>query len=389
MRISTYPNSTLFLLLLLLSLLLPSCAKHGGLGPVLSWQDVPGWKEDTLTEAWPALQQNCAALAERQELWRILCTQAASVDGDSEQQIRQFFESNFHIREIYPERDENQEGLFTGYYEPLLFGDNKPSDRFRYPVYKRPDDLLIVDLSELYPDLKGKRVRARLVDGNRVIPYYDRATIDGNDSPLKGNEIAWVDNLVELFFTHIQGSAIIQLQDGRQIDIGYEDQNGHPYYAIGRKLIENGDIRKEKMSMQAIQQWLLDNPQQANELLNLNPSYIFFTAKESQPGLGPLGSLGVPLTAKRSVAVDKKAIPLGSVLWLSTKLPAPDHSQDPDQQSPFRHLVFAQDTGGAIVGRVRADLFWGNGKEAEYYAGTMRQPGKLFLLVPNQSQAIE
>jgi membrane-bound lytic murein transglycosylase A len=356
---------------------------------VLDWQDLEGWKEDRLTEAWPALLQNCAALSQKQDQWRKLCAQVASVDGASADQVRNFFEANFHVREIYPEKDESQDGLITGYYEPLLFGASNPSERYRYPVYKRPEDLLIVDLSELYPELKGKRVRARMVDGNRVVPYFDRATIDGNNSPLQGNEIAWVDDVVGLFFTQIQGSAKIQLEDGRQIDIGYADQNGHPYYAIGRKLIEMEEISKEKMSMQAIQQWLQDHPQQANELLNQNPSYIFFTERESQPGLGPLGSLGVPLTAKRSVAVDRKAIPLGSALWLNTKLPEADAKLKSDQALEFRHLVFAQDTGGAISGRVRADLFWGNGPEAEYYAGVMRQPGRIFLLVPNESQTIE
>ena len=304
------------------------------------------------------------------------------------------------IREIYPDKDESEDGLITGYYEPLLHGSDQQTERYRYPVYKRPDNLLVVELSDLYPALKGKRVRARLDSKNRVVPYFDRKTIENDANLLKGNEIAWVDDPVALFFTHIQGSGRIQYDDGHEIDIGYEDQNGHPYYAIGRKLIESGDIPVEQMSMQAIKQWLMTHPQNAADLLNTNPSYIFFQARESKPDEGPLGTLGVPLTAQRSIAVDRKAITLGSPVWMVTQLPPTEDENGQPANSDamktgdkkagvdFKHLMFAQDTGGAIRGRVRADVFWGTGKLAEFYAGKMRQSGRMFILLPKALLAV-
>jgi len=377
-----------------------SCVSHprGGLGPVVDWDDVPGWRQDHHSQAWPALLQSCQALADKNSQWKSICENASKLANIDDQIARQFFQDNFVLQEILPDESDNPDGLITGYYEPLLYGSLTPSDRFRYPVYKRPENLLIVELGDLYPSLKGKRVRARLDNNNRVVPYFDRKAIDSDPTLLKGNEIAWVDDPVALFFTHIQGSAKILFDDGKLLGVGYEDQNGHPYYAVGRKLIENGEIPVDLMSMQAIKQWLVDHPDRADALLNTNPSYIFFQARETTPDQGPLGSLGVPLTAQRSIAVDRSSIPLGAPIWLSTQLPViedpsllptmpPNNTSDPSSNKLFQQLVFAQDTGGAIKGRVRADLFWGSGKLAEYYAGKMRQPGRLYLLSPNLMQA--
>jgi len=385
----------------MVALLMSACVSrpHGGLGPVVDWADVQGWQQDKLSLAWPALLQSCVALTGKTSSWRVICEKAQQMPNANDQQARQFFEEHFVMQEILPNESDSPDGLITGYYEPLLHGSLAPSERYRYPVYKRPDNLLVVELGELYPTLKGKRVRARLDQRNRVVPYFDRKAIESDAELLKGNEIAWVDDPVALFFTHIQGSAKIMFEDGGLLDIGYDDQNGHPYYAIGRKLIESGEVPVEVMSMQAIKQWLIAHPDRADGLLNTNPSYIFFQARETKPELGPLGSLGVPLTAQRSIAVDRQEIPLGAPVWISTQLPAYQTASDSgdtkantDSQASqpgevFQHLVFAQDTGGAIKGRARADLFWGSGEMAEFYAGKMRQAGRLFLLQPKMMQA--
>lgn len=374
------------LLLLFLIMNLTACMgpdrPGGGLGPALKWTELPGWRSDNHSEAWQALMKNCQAMASKSE-WKNICKRASLLSTPSDQHAREFFEKHFSVKQVIPSADDKPEGLITGYYEPILNGSLKKTKRFQYPVYKRPDDLLIVELGGLYPELKGKRVRARIDSRNRVVPYFDRAAIDGRRQPLKGKEIAWVDDIIALFFTHIQGSARIRLTDGSLLSIGYHDQNGHPYYAIGRQLIEKGIIAVEDMSMQAIRQWLLDNPNAVNDLLNSNSSYIFFIARENKNEDGPLGSLGVALTAQRSIAVDRRSIPLGSPVWLSTQLPNLPKTRDNTlKDNSFAQLVFAQDTGGAIKGNARADLFWGSGEEAEYYAGKMRQSGLLYLLIP-------
>ena len=381
-----YLKMCLVLLLFFLIMNLIACMgpdrPTGGLGPALQWKELPGWGADNHSETWQALLKNCQAMSNKPK-WGIICEHASLLNAPSDQQAREFFEAYFTVKKINPGVDDKPDGLITGYYEPILNGSLKKTKQFQYPVYKRPEDLLIVELSGLYSELKGKRVRARIDSRNRVVPYFDRAAIDGHEQPLRGKEIAWVDDMVALFFTHIQGSARIRLRNGRLLSIGYRDQNGHPYYAIGRTLIENGNVALEDMSMQAIRQWLLDNPQKVNDLLNQNSSYIFFEERENKNDDGPLGSLGVALTARRSVAVDPRSIPMGSPIWLSTQLPKlPNALNKNQEENSFSHLVFAQDTGGAIKGNARADLFWGSGEQAEYYAGKMRQSGLLYLLIP-------
>jgi membrane-bound lytic murein transglycosylase A len=356
----------------------------GGLGPAIKWERLTGWQDGRQAEAWPALLASCDKLDQLDDVWRNLCLEASLIDNPDDAEARAFFETRFVPRPVLAADDENSEGLITGYYEPLLEGSRVRTEKFRYAVYQRPDDLLVVDLGDLYEDLKGKRVRGRLIDKRRVVPYFSREQIENGENPLKGNEIAWVDDPVALFFLHIQGSGIIRLRDGSLLAVGYHDQNGYPYYAIGRRLIQDEAIKEEDMSMQAIRDWLRNNPDQAEELLNSNPSYVFFSARPSTD-TGPIGSLGVPLMAERSIAVDRRVIKLGSPVWLDTTLPEPGPTEKAKKQEiPYRRLVFAQDTGGAISGSIRADLFWGRGQRAEEYAGRMRQPGSLYILQPLQ-----
>lgn len=346
-----------------------------GIGDAVKWQALQGWQQDQQAQAWPALLSQCPRLGKKQP-WQEICEAAKALPATpSDAQARDFFQTHFEPHVIHG-TEGREDGLITGYYEPLLAGSRKPSERFRYPLYQRPKDLLLVDFGDVYPELKGKRVRAR-IEGNKVVPFFDRAAIDGAAQPLKGEEILWVDDPYAAFFLHIQGSGRVRLSDGSEMAVSYADQNGRAYVSIGKKLIERGALSAESVTLFSIRQWLEQNPKEAQTLMNENPSYVFFTLRESTSE-GPRGSLNVPLTSERSAAVDRKRIPLGTPLWLDTTLP--------EQAGAYQRLLFAQDTGGAIVGPVRADVFFGRGERAERLAGTMKQRGKLYALVPKKPQ---
>ncbi len=357
--------------------LLASCvsapSRIPGIGQPVSWTELPGWQDDRLAQAWPALLNSCQKLPARDARWGPLCADAALFPAPDDATARAFFETRFVAHEIAGNNGA-ADGLITGYYEPLLLGSLVRTDRFRYPLYGRPDDLVVVDLGDLYPELQGRRYRGRL-GGNRVVPYYSRADINNGKRPPENAILAWVDDPVELFFLEIQGSGRIQLPNGKMLHVGYADQNGHPYVAIGRTLVDSGALKLEDATMPAIHAWLKANPDKAQAVLNSNPSYVFFTLREPD-GSGPVGALNVPLLPERSIAVDPDFIPLGNPVWFDTSLPGNGEAQ------PYRRLVFAQDTGGAIRGPVRADLFFGFGKNAERLAGTMRQRGKMYVLQP-------
>jgi membrane-bound lytic murein transglycosylase A len=269
--------------------------------------------------------------------------------------------------------DGSREGLITGYYEPLLRGSRQPSERYRHPVYAVPDDLLAIDLGATYPELKGKQLRGRL-EGRRVVPYYDRAGIENGKAAVRGKEIAWVEDAIELFFLQIQGSGRIALDDGRTLRVGYADQNGYPYRSIGRWLVEQGELPLEKASMQGIKAWARQNPDRLAELLNYNARYVFFRELPAELP-GPIGALGVPLTAQRSVAVDPAFVPLGAPVYVATTWP--------NSTRPLNRLMLAQDTGSAIRGPVRADFFWGFGADAAREAGRMKQTLRMWVMLPN------
>lgn len=358
----------------LLSFTLGACAVFRpapGPGPAVTWADVPGWSQSALASAWPALLQSCQKLPARDAQWRAICDDAALFQNPNEAVVRAFFETRFTPR-VQIGNDGATDGLITGYYEPLLNGSRTPSPRYRYPIYRVPDDLVTIDLGELYPELRNQRLRGRL-QGRRVVPYLERAQIDRERSPLAGNEMLWVDDPVALFFLHIQGSGRVRLPNGDVVYVGYADQNGHPYRAIGRTLIERTGMKPEEVDAPAIRAWLAAHPQEVQAMLNSNPSYVFFAPRDASLA-GPLGALGVPLLPERAIAVDPAHIPLGLPVWLDTTLPG--------SEAPYRQLVFAQDTGGAIRGPVRADVFFGYGAEAEARAGRMRQPGRLYVLAP-------
>ena len=336
-----------------------------------SWDALPNWNADDPTDALTAFLQSCAVLAPRAE-WSAVCAAGASVGPRARAEtVRRYFRENFEPFKVI-NADESRIGLVTGYYEPLLRGSRVRTATFKFPVYGQPQDLVSVELSDVYPDLKFKRLRGRVV-GNKLMPYFDRGEIESGGAPLKGLELAWVDDAVELFFLQIQGSGQVLLPDGSRMRIGYADQNGHPFRSLGGALIRRNQIKPEHASMQGIKDWARRNPSKLQQFMNINPSYVFF--KELPGDLsGPIGTLGVPLTRERSIAVDQRVVPLGVPVFLATTFP--------NTKTELNRLMVAQDTGGAIYGAVRADFYWGFGDAAGAEAGKMKQQGRMWVLLP-------
>lgn len=333
------------------------------------WNELPGWPGEQLVAGWPAWLQSCKRLGKRAE-WQPLCEASMAIAADDAAAQQAFFESRFAPWRIETSEGE-QTGLITGYYEALLTGSLSPAPG-RVPLYAVPDDLLVVDMATLYPALKGQRVRGRL-EGRTVKPYWSRADIAAGQLNGKGRVLAWADSAMDAFVLEIQGSGRVQLEDGTLLRLGYADQNGHPYRAVGKWLVEQGELTREEVTMQSIRTWAESHPERLQELLNANPSVVFFRVLDNTDG--PIGALNLPLTNGASIAVDPKFIPLGSPVFLSTTRP--------DNEQPLQRLVHAQDTGGAIRGPVRADYFWGFGHEAAELAGLTKQKGSLWLLWPN------
>lgn len=363
--------------LLLVVILIPACIKAPPLPEApapparqVFWDELPGWRKDNPIDALLAFRQGCQALKWRRG-WEAACAAGAEIDVADPLAVRDYFETWF-LPWVLQQEDGSEEGLLTGYYVPDLKASRTRTDVYRFPVYGVPDDLLIVDLSKVYPELGDYRLRGRL-DGRRVIPYYERAEIDAGLAEIAGKELFWVADPVELFFLHIQGSGRMRLEDGENIMVNYAEQNGHPYRSIGKLLLERGAMTRAQMSMQNIRSWARDNPEQVDQLLAENPSYVFFRELPVEMQ-SPPGAMGIPLTPERSLAVDRRYVPLGAPVFLATTWPGDD--------LPLQRLMVAQDTGGAIKGRVRADFFWGMGTEAEYFAGRMKQPARLWILLP-------
>ncbi len=335
-----------------------------------AWSQVEGWDQDDPALALEAFLNSCLSLRRHQE-WKGVCEEAESLTAVSEKETRDFFEKRFLPYQML-DTGNDPVGLVTGYYLPDLHGSREPSPEYPYPLYGRPSDLLVIDLGDVYPELANYRLRGR-VASRRILPYWDRSEIQSDRNPLEGEELLWVDDPVELFFLHIQGSGRILFEDGSWTIVNYADQNGHPYRSVSEWLIKNKIMTRDQMSMQNIKAWAQENPLQVDDLLNTNPSFVFF--RELPEGAkGVPGALGVPLTPERSAAVDPRYIPLGAPVFLATTWPNSDR--------PLHRLMMAQDTGGAIKGPVRADFFWGMGDEAGREAGRMKQPLKLWVLLP-------
>jgi membrane-bound lytic murein transglycosylase A len=322
----------------------PSATLGGHLAPA-TWADVAGWTADDLASAWPALQSNCQAMRRRAD-WSRVCAAGLMVDAGDPIAMRVFFEDNFTPYRVVKD-DGTDSGLITGYYEPLLRGSRTRHGIYQTPLYRMP------------AAWRGKTLppRAQLI----------------HSPALQGQEIVWVDDPVEAAFLQIQGSGQVQLEEGGIMRLGVGGTNNQPFRSFARWLLDQGEITPAQATMQGIKAWARANPSRVEEMLNVNPRYVFFAETLGNTG-GPIGKLGVPLTDERSIAVDPTYIPLGSPVFLSTTKPL---STDPIQK-----LVFAQDVGSAIRGAVRADYYFGHGDTAGDLAGRMKQAGRLWVLVP-------
>ena len=321
----------------------------------VSWQDLPGWQEDDLTQAWPAWLKSCDALRKRNSdiNWRLVCSQANGVSGKDKQVIRQYFEVNFQAYEVRNSTTGNDSGLITGYYEPVMNGSQTRTPNYTVPLYGLPN----------------------IWKGSKPNPAPTRAELMGS-GVLRGSELAWVQDPVAAAFMQIQGSGKIRLEDGRVLRLGYAGTNDQPFKSFAQWLLDRKEITRGEASMQGISAWAKRNPGRVEEMLNANPRFVFFKELPSDVSadLGPNGALGVPLTAERSIAIDLKAMPLGAPVFLSTSKPLTTQT--------LQKLVIAQDTGKAIVGGVRADYYWGSGDSAGELAGRMKQDGNMWLLLP-------
>jgi membrane-bound lytic murein transglycosylase A len=343
------------------------------------FSDLPGWNNDNSAAALVAFVKSCADLDHRADntaigpaglgmtvaAWRKPCAAARATQGN-DAAARAFFTAQF--TPYLAGNNNDSEGLFTGYYEPLLHGARQRGDNYQTPLLKRPPDLVMVDLGRFRPAWHGERIAGRVTNGN-LVPYPSRAEIEHGALDADRLALFWVDDPVDAFFLQVQGSGRVALPNGTQVRLGYDGQNGQTYVAIGKKLVERGALTTDQVSLQSIRAWIKAHPDQANALMDENPSYVFF---RELTGDGPLGSEGVMLTAGRSLAVDRNFIPLGAPVYLAID----------DNTSPLQRLMVAQDTGGAISGPVRGDVFWGFGADAESRAGNMRARGKYYLLLP-------
>jgi membrane-bound lytic murein transglycosylase A len=366
------------------------------------FEKVPGWQDDKLSEALAAFLSNCRALGampadqslggqgEAQALggaaalWRPACDAARTVPLGDDAAARAFFEANFTASAVTDSgaaaAADRAEGLFTGYFDPEVVGSRSPGGRYRFPLLARPGDLVQVDLGDFVDDLKGRAVVGR-VQGNRLVPYYDRQQIEDGALARRRLELLWLADPIDAYFLQVQGSGRVDLPDGKVVRVTYAGQNGRRSVLIGKILIDRGDIPREQISMQSIRAWLEANPDRIEDVLNQNPSYVFFReADDLRPDEGPPGALGVPLTPGRSLAVDRAFLPLGAPVFVDTT--------DPVTNQPWRRLAIAQDVGGAIRGPVRTDIFFGWGRDAEDRAGRMRKPGREYLLLPKQAAPI-
>jgi membrane-bound lytic murein transglycosylase A len=354
--------------------------RHVGFG------DLPGWRADQVSRARAAIEASCDVLLRQWDRmpvgpegmagtvadWRPACA-AMPPSRAVDETMRKFVESSFQAFAVAG--GDGSEGLFTGYYEPELAASRMPGPGFSVPLYSRPPDLVTIDLDRFRADLAGESVAGRVVAG-RLEPYATRAEIEGGALSGQGLELFWLADRIDAFFLHVQGSGRLRLAEGGAVRVGYATSNGQAYTSIGRLLIERGALTRETATLQAVRDWLHAHPAEAGPLMQQNARYVFF---KEIGGDGPVGANGVSLTAGRSLAIDATLLPLGAPLWLDTTYP--EGTLEAGQ--PLQRLVVAQDTGAAIKGAVRGDLFWGTGDRAMRYAGPMKQRGRYFLLLPN------
>ncbi|OGT31080.1 MAG: hypothetical protein A3E87_04140 [Gammaproteobacteria bacterium RIFCSPHIGHO2_12_FULL_35_23] len=357
-----------------------------------SFAELPGWQQANLTNSLNAFKTSCSktlslpsntivgtpVLPLTVANWQGVCKAALKLHPVNQVAIRQFFEAWFNVYTVM--NHHNPQGLFTGYYLPEFKGQLHYSSDYSVPIYARPSDLVTVKLGLFRLDLQGKKIAGRVIDG-KLYPYsITQQQIDNGALVGKAKIIAWVAHRADRLVLQVQGSGIILLSNGQQVLLGYDGDNGQPYYPIGRWFLQNHIFPKNSLSMLAIYQWLIVHPKQGDVLIEQDPAFVFFTTLS---GSAPLGTENIPLTAGYSLAVDNNIIPLGSPLWLNTNVP---NVSNTSHSVPLKRLFIAQDTGGAIYGGVRGDIYFGAGLQAATQASSMKQPGRYWLLLPKNYQ---
>ena len=352
----------------------------------LVWADIPGWAQDDHLAAFKTFRQSCRPIAAQsappQDVralgasLRDPCRAARAIDISDGAKARTFFEENFIPLKI--SRLGEGEGFVTGYYEPVIEGSRTQNEVYPVPLYRRPSNLFVRGYNQASPDLPNKGPVYRKIGRRKLVPYYDRAEIEDGAIEGRGLEICFLKNQTDLLFAQIQGSARIELDDGSTLRINYDSYNGYPYTPVGRVLIERGIIPREQMSMQTIRDWMDANPDAANDVRRQNRSYVFFREVELSDKDEAIGAQGIPLTPGRSMAVDKSLHVYGTPFFIEGELPI----ESEKSKTPFRRLMIAQDTGSAITGPARADLYFGAGADAGKVAGRLKQNVRFVMLVP-------
>jgi membrane-bound lytic murein transglycosylase A len=352
----------------------------------LTWANIPGWNDDDHLAAYKTFRASCKPIAAQQGVppdskalgtsLRDPCRIARGIELTDTAKAKDFFEQNFVPLRI--SRLGEDAGFVTGYYEPVLDGSRTQTDVYNVPVYRRPSNLFVRGKTQNSTGLPNGGQVFRKIGRRKLVPYYDRAEIEDGAIAGRGLEIAWLKSQIDLLFAQIQGSARIKLADGTTLRINYDAHNGYPYTAVGRILIDRGIIPKEQMSMQKIREWMQQNPDGANELRRQNRSYVFFREVPLSDKDEAVGAQGVPLTPGRSIAVDKALHVYGTPFFIAGELPI----ESEQSKTPFHRLMIAQDTGSAIVGPARADLYFGAGADAGKVSGRLRHNMQFVMLVP-------
>jgi membrane-bound lytic murein transglycosylase A len=352
-----------------------------------AWGELDGWTGDDHAASYATFLASCRAILPQRkpapaarrlvEAMKAICRRAKAAAAVGPEQARVFFESSFLLLRIAKLGD--PVGFLTGYYEPIVAGSRFPTPEYTVPMYRRPGDLIMAGIRKKKGAFANKgKVYRKL--GKKTVPYFTRAEIE--DGALDGRhlEICWLKDPIDAFFIHIQGSARIQLEDGTMLRINYDAHNGHRYLPVGRVLIDRGEVAKEAMSMDRIRQWMLARPEEGRDLRRMNDSFVFFRVTGLADQQEPIGAQGVSLTPGRSIAVDRHLHLYGTLFWIEAELPIA--SETPETR--FRRLMVAQDTGSAIVGPARADIYFGAGEEAGRIGGRIKQPGRFVMLVPRK-----
>jgi membrane-bound lytic murein transglycosylase A len=356
----------------------------------VSFNQLPGWQSAEFNKSLSTFQTSCRAFLKQEpeqvvgtdkidlqvKDWQPACRAAINLNPVTEKSAKSFFQKWFSPVEFYEGKP--VKGLFTGYYMPLLKGSYTKTAEFNVPIYEVPSNLVTIELGSFIPDFKNRKIVGR-IDGKKIVPFYNREQINKGAIKDTARVLLWINSPVDRLFLEIQGTGIVEFEDGKRIYVGYDAQNGAPYTPIAGVLIKKGIMTKHNASMQAIKKYLEAHPKEMDKVINQNQSFVFFRKLNLDAALG---SQGVALTPGYSLAIDREWIPMGAPLWLSTTRP---DSKDPATNKPMQRLMIAQDTGGAIRGKVRGDVFWGGGNNATLIAGHMKNEGHYWLLLPRHT----